>query len=82
MSDKTTSTTAPTPPIPNRWRSIGAIVERLNAGAETPTMTQYSVRHYVRHAHENGLAPYVRRLGRKILIDEYGFHKWLSGEGQ
>lgn len=69
----------PTPPdLPSQWRSVPALAERLNAGAQHPTLTEHAIRHYVRRANENGLAPYVRRLGRKVLIDEAGFICWLD----
>lgn len=71
MQDETTRTD---------WRAIPALVERLNHGAEHPTFTDHALRHYVRHADENGLAPHVRRLGRKILVSESGFHAWLNTE--
>lgn len=60
------------------WRSIEALAERLNAGAKRPTMTSHAIRHYVRNADNNGLAPHVRRIGRKILISEPGFLSWLE----
>jgi hypothetical protein len=60
------------------WRAIPALVEILNEGAKNPTFTDHAVRHYVRHADENGLAPHVRRLGRKILISQSGFMHWLN----
>jgi len=60
------------------WRAIPALVEILNRGADTQTFTDHAIRHYVRHAAENGLAPHVRRLGRKILVSESGFHAWLN----
>jgi hypothetical protein len=54
------------------------LAERLNAGAKHPTFTEYSLRHYIRNAHRNGLAPAVKRLGRKILVDEGAFIAWLN----
>lgn len=62
----------------SQWRSIGALAERLNAGAKRPTFTEYSLRHYIRNAHRNGLAPAVKRLGRKILVNEDAFIAWLN----
>ena len=62
------------------WRSVEALAERLNAGASAPTFTPHALRHYVRNADQNGLAPHVRRLGRKVLIHEPGFLAWLGGD--
>lgn len=38
------------------------------------------LRYYVLHAHRNGLAPAVRRIGRKVLIRRDLFIKWLEGQ--
>jgi hypothetical protein len=62
------------------WRAIPALVEILNQGAEHPTFTDHAIRHLVRNAEANGLARHVRRLGRKILLSESGFHAWLNSE--
>ena len=69
-------------PAVNAWRSIPALAERLNQGAEHPTLTANALRHYVRTADQNGLRPHVRRLGRKVLIHEMGFIQWLDGQGR
>lgn len=69
------------PGMPGPWRSIPALAEILNAGATVPTMTEHALRHYVRHAAKNGLWPHVRRIGRKIIVSEPGFMKWLDSVG-
>lgn len=66
------------PELPSPWRSIPALAERLNAGAKHPTLTAHAIRHYVRRADKNGLQPHVRRLGRKLLVNEAGFIAWLD----
>jgi hypothetical protein len=66
----------------HQWRSIPALADALNAGASRPVFTHNSLRHYVRFAQMNGLAPHIRRLGRKILIDEIGFRNWIDGQGR
>ncbi len=60
------------------WRSVEALCERLNEGARKPTFTTHAIRHYTRMAESNGLAPHIRRIGRKILISESGFVAWLD----
>ena len=72
----------PPPPADNApWRTLLALVERLNAGAEEPSFSKHSLRHYVYQA-ECGkapdLLPFIRRVGRKILISEPGFMHWLE----
>lgn len=69
------------PNMPSQWRSIPALAERLNAGAKRPTFTEYSLRHYIRNAQRNGLAPAVKRVGRKILVNEAEFLAWLDSRG-
>jgi hypothetical protein len=73
-----------TPEVPHAacWRSIPALAERLNAGARLETFSAHALRHLVRNAARNGLAPFVRRIGRKILIDEVGFMVWLANSKQ
>ncbi len=60
------------------WRSVDALAERINQGARKPTLSGHAIRHHIRFSDQNGLAPHVRRLGRKILISESGFFQWLN----
>ncbi|NEX23898.1 hypothetical protein G3480_27245 [Thiorhodococcus mannitoliphagus] len=66
-------------PARHDWRSIAALAEIVNGDAKKTTLSEHALRHYVRNADTNGLAPYVRKLGRKILISESGFYDWLRG---
>jgi len=77
-----TTTAQPLPTDARLWRSVSALADSLNAGSKRPTFTVHSLRHYVRFAEQNGLAPHVRRLGSKILIDEVGFRAWIDAQGQ
>lgn len=53
-----------------------------------PAFSEPAIRNYVFHATRrksskgeipgNGLGPYVRRLGRKVLIDLAGFRWWIK----
>jgi hypothetical protein len=40
--------------------------------------TEASLRYYIFHAETNGLSMALRRLGRKILIDEQKFFQWID----
>ncbi|WP_295446485.1 hypothetical protein [uncultured Thiodictyon sp.] len=64
------------------WRSVAALADALNGGSKVQTFTVHALRHYVRFADQNGLAPHVRRIGSKILIDETGFRSWIDAQGQ
>ncbi len=66
---------------PADYRTVAALCDVVNAGSKHPTITEHALRHYVRHCDGNGLKPYVRRLGRKILVSESGFHTWLHEYG-
>ena len=48
--------------------------------ADDPTFcfTVPMLRYYVLHAHKNGLARAIRRLGRKVLIRRDLFIQWLE----
>lgn len=46
-------------------------------GAEADDLLD-ALRHQIRHALRNGLAPAIRRLGHKVLIDEIGYRIWLA----
>ncbi len=61
-----------------RWRTIPALLERLNAGSSTPSFTESSMRWLLRNARSNGLEQHVRRLGKKLLINEAGFLRWMD----
>ncbi|MBK1655232.1 hypothetical protein CKO29_11030 [Allochromatium vinosum] len=63
---------------PTDWRSVPALAEIINRGSPRPTLSVHAIRHYARNAASNGLAPHVRRLGRKVLISESGFFAWLN----
>lgn len=77
-----TAPAAPTPTHAPVWRSVAALADSLNGGSKVQTFSTHAIRHYVRFAADNGLAPHVRRLGSKILIDEVGFRAWIDAQGQ
>lgn len=73
---------APAPPVDlTPWRSLKALVEVLNDGAESQTFSVHGVRHLI-YAAEDGrepeLLPFIRRIGRKLLVSEPGFTYWLN----
>jgi hypothetical protein len=59
---------------------------------EEPSFSEASLRNLVFKANNrksslglipgNGLAPHVRRIGRKVLISRKGFLEWVSGGGK
>lgn len=40
------------------------------------------LRYYILHAHKNGLAPALRRIGRKILIRRDLFIEWIEKQSR
>lgn len=78
-------TAAPTTPQPPAdlapWRTIAALADTLNAGSAVQSFTVHGIRHYIYMA-ESGrapdLLPFIRRIGRKVLISEQGFLYWLE----
>lgn len=39
------------------------------------------LRHLIYHAHVNGFDQVIRRIGRRVLIDEQSFFDWVNGKG-
>jgi len=39
---------------------------------------QGGLRHLIFHEHENGFHKCVRRIGRRVLIDEASFFEWVE----
>jgi hypothetical protein len=44
-------------------------------------VTSSSIRWYIFHGAQNGFNKCIRRLGRKILIDEQAFFAWVDSNG-
>lgn len=47
-----------------------------------PWLTEGGIRHFLFHMNENGLYKAVRKMGRRILIDETAFFAWIEGQGK
>jgi hypothetical protein len=47
-----------------------------------PAFPEGGLRHQIFHADENGLASAIRRLGRKVLIDESLYFHWVDRQNQ
>lgn len=47
-----------------------------------PAFSEAALRWYVFNAKSNGLDQAIVRLGRKVLIDEVEFSKWLDSKRQ
>lgn len=45
-----------------------------------PAFSESSLRYYIFHEKQNGLSNSIRRLGRKILINETSFLNWLDSQ--
>lgn len=47
---------------------------------EHPGFTEAAVRGLIHKANRNGLAPYIHRIGRRIMVDLDGFQDWIRGK--
>lgn len=47
-----------------------------------PCFSEGAYRNLINKADENGLAPLIRRIGKKVLIDEAGFSQWIDERGK
>jgi hypothetical protein len=45
-----------------------------------PAFSEASLRYHIFHERQNGLAGAIRRLGRKVLIDEGLFFRWVENQ--
>ncbi len=43
-----------------------------------PWLTEGGIRHFLFHMNENGLHRAVKKMGRRILIDEDEFFNWIE----
>ena len=55
-------------------------VTRWNDSHDWPP--QGGLRHLIFHEHENGFHKCVRRVGRRVLIDEKAFFEWVAEQGE
>lgn len=46
--------------------------------ATHPAFSEASLRYYIFNEHENGINKVIRRIGKKILINEELFFEWLE----
>ncbi len=55
----------------------------VNQLADMPEMpfTVGAIRMQIARAEQNGLAPHIRRVGRRVLIDLPGYIAWIEGGG-
>ena len=49
---------------------------------EHPAFSQSSLRHLIFDANTNGFRQVIKRVGRKILIDETAFFHWIEEQQQ
>lgn len=47
-----------------------------------PAFTESSIRYHLFHRKTNGLTKHIRKIGRKVLIDEVGFQSWINASGK
>ncbi len=73
----------PKPAPPAATASPASPLGRLKTAkqivAACPALTKDSLKKMMFHSRTNGLEPHLVRLGRRVLIDEHGFHDWLRG---
>jgi len=50
--------------------------------AKNPAFPEGGLRHLIFHAEKNGFDKCIRRIGRKVLIDEMEFFRWVDQQNQ
>ena len=61
---------------PSDWATVRQISD------EYVCFTESAIRQLIFKSNHNGLSPYVRRIGRKVLVSRQGFALWLEGHEQ
>jgi len=64
------------------WRSVYALADSLNDGAQHPTFSIPSLRNLLAVRDQNGLDRFVRKVGGKLLVSEPGFNFWIEQQGK
>ncbi len=55
----------------------------VNTWVEThPWPPAGGLRHLIFHAKTNGFDRVIRRVGRRVLIDEAAFYQWVEAQGK
>lgn len=60
--------------VSERLRTLRQLAER------NPAFTEGALRWHVFQAKQNGLDKAIVRVGRRVLIDELEFNRWLEGK--
>jgi hypothetical protein len=47
-----------------------------------PAFPEGGLRYQIFHAKQNGLADALRRIGRKVLIDEVAYFHWIDAQNR
>lgn len=50
--------------------------------AKNPAFPEGGLRYLIFHAEKNGFDRCIRRIGRKVLIDEIEFFRWVDQQNQ
>ena len=61
--------------------TIPALYTIKQFSKEHSAVPEGGLRHLIFHEHENGFHKCVRRVGRRVLIDEQAFFEWVAEQG-
>ena len=73
----TATPTRQTPRAPELKLRLGSVKDVM---AAHPGLSEQSLRALIFSAKENGLAPHIHRIGRRVFIDLVGFEKWVLSQ--
>jgi hypothetical protein len=59
--------------------SLNEFSSPQNIVSKNPSITLGQLRTWLQRRQENGLAPHVKKLGKRILIHESGLAQWING---
>jgi hypothetical protein len=61
---------------------ISKLMSVQQFATEHPAFSQSALRHLIFDAERNGFRSVIRRVGRKILLDERSFFEWVERQNQ
>lgn len=64
---------------PNGSRPLSTVRQ---FSAKNPAFPEGGLRYLIFHADKNGFDRCIRRIGRKVLIDEIEFFRWVDKQNQ
>jgi hypothetical protein len=64
--------------MPNTIKKIRNLMKISKFSSKYESFSESALRHYIFNADRNGFSKAIKRIGRKVLIDEEEFFNWIE----